>query len=195
MSRKEKKRKKRGPSTRELMGIQAVEEICLKTDHGDLVYFIIQPTNISVLSNASISARIYAFMNVVKGMTEVEALCLNSRENFEGNKQFLRQRIRAEGNPAIRTLLEKDLSNLDRIQVQMATAREFLIVLRLRDPADTDVLPYLARVEKALKDQGFTSRRATAEDIKRMLAVYFEQNVTTEQFEESDGERWIVFGD
>jgi len=35
----------------------------------------------------------------------------------------------------------------------------------------------------------------SAEDIKRILAVYFEQNVTTEKFEDFDGERWVIFGD
>jgi hypothetical protein len=38
-------------------------------------------------------------------------------------------------------------------------------------------------------------RRADETDIKRLLAVYFEQNVTTERFEDFDGERWIVLGD
>jgi len=101
--------------------------------HGELVYFIIKPTNISVLSEASIAARIYALMTVLKGMAEIEMLCLNSRENFEDNKRFLRNRIEQEDNPTVRKLLEADLTFLDRIQVQMATAREFLIVIRLQD--------------------------------------------------------------
>ena len=29
-------------------------------------------------------------------------------------------------------------------------------------------------------------------NIKRILAVYFAQNVTTEHFEDFDGERWIT---
>ena len=33
------------------------------------------------------------------------------------------------------------------------------------------------------------------EDIRRLLTVYFEQNVTTEKFEEFDGERWIILND
>lgn len=33
------------------------------------------------------------------------------------------------------------------------------------------------------------------EDIKRILAVYYEQNVTTEKFEDFDGERWIISED
>lgn len=38
-------------------------------------------------------------------------------------------------------------------------------------------------------------KAAEEEDIRRILAVYFEQNVTTEKFEEFDGERWIILND
>lgn len=34
--------------------------------------------------------------------------------------------------------------------------------------------------------------RESFEDIKRILAVYYEQSVTTERFEDFDGERWIM---
>lgn len=40
--------------------------------------------------------------------------------------------------------------------------------------------------------QGFSVKRADREDIKRILAVYYEQNVITERFEDFDGERWIM---
>ena len=166
------------------------------TYRGDeLVYFIIKPTNISVLSEESVSARIYALMTVLKGMAELEFLCLNSRENFEDNKQFLKKRMEQESNSAVRRLLEHDLSHLDRIQVQMATAREFLVVIRLRGEKESEVFPYLNRIEKTLREQGFSSKRAEREDVKRMLAIYFEQNVTTERFEDFDGERWIVLNE
>ena len=49
-----------------------------------------------------------------------------------------------------------------------------------------------AQYEKSLKEQGFDSRRADEEDIKRILAVYYEQNVTSEKFEDFDGARWII---
>ena len=150
------------------------------------------PTNISVLSEESLSARIYALMTVLKGIAELEFICLNSRENFEGNKQFLHSRLEQEQNPAIRALLEADLNHLDRIQVQMATAREFLVVLRLRNEKQSDIFSYLNRIEKTLREQGFSSKRADSEDIKRLMAVYFEQNVTTEKFENFDGERWLI---
>lgn len=195
MNRKEKKAAKERQSTRQLMGIADITDYSLVTGRGRLVFFMIKPTNISVLSDASIAARIYALMNVLKGIAEIEMLCLNSRENFEDNKSFLRRRIEAEQNPVIRKLLQQDAGNLDRLQVQMATAREFLIIIRLRDEKESDVLPYLSRIEKSLKDQGFTARRADEPDIKRLLGVYYEQNVTTEKYEDYDGERWIILGE
>ena len=196
MSREKKLKKqeaKRQASTRQLIGAKEITDYSLVTyGQGELVYFIVKPTNISVLSQASVGARIYALMTVLKGVAEIEMLCLNSRESFEDNKRFLRSRIEQEENPVVRKLLEKDLTHLDRIQVQMATAREFLIVIRLKDEKETEVFPYLARIEKSLKEQGFSVKRADKEDIKRLLAVYYEQNVTTEKFEDFDGERWII---
>ena len=189
----EKKEAKQRASTRQLIGAKAVTDYSLVTyGQGELVYFIVKPSNISVLSEASIGARIYALMTVLKGVAEIERLCLNSRESFENNKQFLKMRMEQEDNPVIRKLLEKDQNHLDRIQVQMATAREFLILIRLKDEKESEVFPYLARIEKSLKEQGFSVKRADKEDIKRILAVYYEQNVTTEKFEDFDGERWII---
>ena len=180
-------------STRQLMNTRRITEYSLETYDGDeLVYFMIRPTNLSVLSESSVGARVYALMNVLKGVAEIEMLCLNSRENFEENKGFLRRRAEEERNPVIRQLLERDQNFLDRIQVQMATAREFLILIRLRNQKGKDVFSYLDRIEKSLKEQGFDSRRADEEDIKRILAVYYEQNVTSEKFEDFDGERWII---
>lgn len=58
-----------------------------------------------------------------------------------------------------------------------------------------EIFPYLNRIEKTLRGQGFSVKRAEKEDIKRILAVYYEQNVTTEKFEDFDGERWIILND
>ncbi|MBS1484758.1 MAG: hypothetical protein HP059_16655 [Clostridium sp.] len=180
-------------STRQLMNTRRITEYSLETYDGDeLVYFMIRPTNLSVLSESSVGARVYALMNVLKGVAEIEMLCLNSREDFEENKGFLRRRAEEERNPVIRQLLERDQNFLDRIQVQMATAREFLILIRLRNQKGKDVFSYLDRIEKSLKEQGFDSRRADEEDIKRILAVYYEQNVTSEKFEDFYGARWII---
>ena len=196
MSRKkEKSALKEQESTRQFISISDIKGHCLQTPHGDLVFFQIKPTNLSTLSEESIRARIYALMTVLKGLVEIEMICLNSRENFEDNKRNLRARMEQEDMPAIRKLLEQDQTHLDRIQVQMATAREFLIVIRLRDEKENEVFPYLSRIEKSLGDQGFTVKRADESDIKKLLGIYYEQNVTTERFEDFDGERWIILND
>ena len=195
MNRKKKREAGEKASTRQLMGIEGIADHSLVTPHGELVFFMIKPTNISVLSESSVGARIYALMNVLKGIAEIEMLCLNSRENFEDNKSYLKARMDAEQNPVIRKLLAQDQTALDRMQVQMATAREFLIIIRLRNEKERDVQPYLSRIEKSLKDQGFTVRKAGESDIKRLLGVYYEQNVTTEMYEDFDGERWVILNE
>lgn len=195
MSRKKKNDERQRQSTRQLIGIDGISEYSLLTGHGELVFFSIRPTNISVLSDSSVAARIYALMTVLKGMAEIEMLCINSRENFEDNKTYLKARTEAENLPDVRKLLELDAVSLDRLQVQMATAREFLIIVRLRKDKGSDAQSYLMTIEKSLKDQGFTVRRCGSEDIKRLLGVYYEQNVTTEKYEENDGDRWIILGE
>ena len=186
---------KKDLSTQSLLNIKEITDYSVITSRGDLVYFIIKPTNISVLSNVSVSNRIYSLMTVLKGIENIEMICLNSKENFDDNKTYLQKRISEETNPIIRELLQKDSENLDRIQSQMSTSREFLLVIRLRNQKEKEVLPYLSRIEKILKEQGFTSKRADKNDIKNFIAVYFEQNVTTEKYEDYDGERWVILND
>lgn len=157
MSRK--KKDKSAQSTRQLMGIDSVKDYCIATRMGDLVFFIIKPTNISVLPDSSISARIYALLNVVKGQAEIEMLALNSKESFERNKTFYQERQTCEELPAIRRLLEQDSTHLDRIQVLMASSREFYIIIRLRKEKDTDVFPYHAGYSRPCRLARRTHRR------------------------------------
>ncbi len=193
---KKKKEEKQKATTRKLIGIKDISDFSLVTyDHGELVYFLVKPSNISVLSDESIRARVYALMTVLKGMAEIEMCAYNSRENFDGNKRYLKKRMEEEDNYIIRQLLEKDMSHLDNIQVQTATAREFAIVVRLKNQNEKEIMPYLNRIEKTLREQGFSIKRAKHEDIQRIVAVYFEQNVTQETFEEHDGDRWVIYGD
>ena len=195
MSRKKKNAAQQRQTSRELIDIQKITEYGLLTSHGELVFFSIEPTNLSVHSPESIGSRIYALMTVLKGMAEIEMLALNSKESFERNKDFYRERLSQEELPAVRRLLEQDSKHLDRIQVLMASSREFYIIIRLRGEQESDVFSYLSRIEQNINDNGFTTRRATEQDLKKMLGVYFEQNVTTEKFEDFDGDRWVIVGE
>ena len=81
------------------------------------------------------------------------------------------------------------------MEVPLASAIPFLLNNRPPNHQENEIFSYLNRIEKMLTEQGFTSKRAEEEDIRRILAVYFEQNVTTEKFEEFDGERWIILNE
>lgn len=105
MSREKRKAKKEAEkrlSTRQFIGAKEITDYSLVTyGQGELVYFIVKPTNISVLSESSVGARIYALMTVLKGVAEIEMLCLNSRESFEDNKRFLKSQMEQEENPVM----------------------------------------------------------------------------------------------
>ncbi|WP_066456655.1 TraG/VirB4 family ATPase [Anaerotruncus rubiinfantis] len=156
--------------------------------------FLIRPSNLSVLSRDGMRARVNALMNVLKGFPAIELLCLNSRESFETNKRYLLERIDEEEVVQIRELLSKDLDHLNQIQIQTASAREFLILIRLRNIKQKEIYPYLGRMERLIREQGFKVKRANMEDIKRILAVYFAQDVTSEHYDNFDGERFLFVG-
>ena len=189
--KKNKQQTQKNQSTRQLLGIEVITEYSLKTASNEAVFFSIKPSNISVMSEASLSAKIYSLMSVLKGLTEIEILCVNSRESFEGNKNHLKALSQREENQSVRKLLEQDMKHLDQIQALTATAREFLLIVRIRGMKDKEIFAHLNRIEKTLNENGFSAKRYDGEDIKTLLAVYFEQNSVTEKFENFDGERYL----
>lgn len=179
-------------STRQLMGIDRITDYSLATGMGELVFFIVSPTNIGVLPESSITERVRSLQAVLSSLGEVEMLALNSWESFEHNKNYYKDRIEAECIPAIRELLRQDMDDLNKKQILLTTAREFYLILRLRGAVETDIVRYLSTVEQSIKSCGFTLHRASREELKRILSVYYEQNVTSEKLEDYDGERWYV---
>ena len=76
--------------------------------------FVVQPQNLSVMSKENIGAKIFALTNVVKGLNDIEIICLNSRDNLEENKYFLKKRIQEETEEVVIRLLKEDLYHLDK---------------------------------------------------------------------------------
>lgn len=181
-------------STREEIGAVNIEPNGVETSKNDfLVYFLVQPDNIAVLSETAVRTKIMALSGVMKGYDCIEFSCINSRENFDSNKNFYKERLEKEHSQKVRELLEKDIAHLDRVQIQTASAREFLFILRFKNYnfESNDVQTGISRMEKLLKDEGFTSRLAAKDDIKRLYAVYYVQNITQIYFDNYDGERFV----
>ena len=102
MNRKQKKEQKRLLSTRQLMGIDQFTENGLKISRSELVYFLIQPDNLSVLSAEGIRGKVMALTNLLRGVESMRLLALDSRESFQSNKEWYRQRMEQEQLPALR---------------------------------------------------------------------------------------------
>lgn len=190
MNRKQKKEQKRLLSTRQLMGIDQFTENGLKVGRSELVFFLIQPDNLSVLSAEGIRGKIVALTDLLRGVESVRLLALDSRESFQNNKDWYRQRMERESNPALRELLRQDAAHLDAIQTTTASAREFALVFELDRQKEENARSQVVRLEKSIRDKGFHVRQASQQDLMRLLAVYYQQDVTTDIFDSVDGERW-----
>lgn len=189
LNRAQKKELRQRQTSRQLMGIRQLTESGAKTAGGELAFFLIKPDNLSVLSGEGIRGRIRALTDLLCATPEVRLLALDSRESFQRNKDWYSRRLENEELPAIRELLRQDAAHLDEIQAATASAREFALVYRLEEMEEGTRLSFLRQTEQALHGLGFHARLASEQDIKRLLAVYYQQDVTTEYFENYDGER------
>ena len=72
MTRKEKLAVKQHQSTRQLMGIQGVAPHGVTTSNAELVFFLVRPDNLSVLSADGIRARVNALANLLRAEPAVE---------------------------------------------------------------------------------------------------------------------------
>lgn len=189
--------KKGNISTQELLGVKSFSRNGIQTDgHGELVYFMITPTNISVLSRVSIGQKVHHLMQLLSAQPDIEIVCTDARENFDDNKLYLDDRAENEHNKKVRDLLLRDKSFLDDIQLQMSTAREFLFVVRLRNESDEQSFANLNRIEKLINEQGFDCKRAERDDVKRILTRYFGVGQTDAPIDDMDGEtvvqKWVI---
>ncbi|ANU54866.1 hypothetical protein I5Q82_05710 [Acutalibacter muris] len=180
-------KKKKGRSTQELMGIQNFTRYGLATNRGELLFFLVSPTNISVLSHTNIEIKIRHLMMVLSAIPDIEITCTDSCECFDDNQAYLRGRLQEEGNPLVRQLLEQDREMLDRAQAEMATARQFLFVSRCKGMKADQVFQAVNRIEKVISEQGFEVRRMRKSDIKRFLAIYFDASMNGDQMPDTDG--------
>ena len=191
MNKKQKQELRQRQTARQLMGISQLTGYGVRTAEGELAFFLIKPDNLSVLSEEGVRGRVTALTHLLCAMPELRILALDSRESFLKNKQYYQRRLEEEPEPALQELLRQDMEHLDARQSSTAASREFALVCRLDSKAAEDrELP--RRLEKQIQDHGFHVCLAGEQDVKRILAVYYQQDVVTEHFEQVDGERWVT---
>ena len=188
---KEHKHKRRRNSVQEFIGAKYFTKYGLLTQKGELLFYLVNPTNISVLSPTNIEIKIRHLMMVLSTIPDIEICCTDSSECFDDNKSYLHNRLQDEKNPKVRKLLKKDVDFLDGIQMEMSTARQFLFLARCKNLKTGQVFQMANRIEKVISEQGFEVKRMKKPEIKRFLALYFEASMSGEQMPDGDGEQYF----
>jgi len=185
-----KKRKKNGRSVQELLGIQRFTRYGLLSDDGELIFFEIQPVNLAVLSEVNAGLKIRHLQEVLSMHPELEIVCADAYACFDTNKAYLKNRYKEEHNAKVCELLMSDQKMLDGMQAEVASARQFVLLLRCRKKTPEQVFQEANRVQKTIAERGFEVRRMEKEDIKRFLAVYLGTGLYGEQMPDMDGEQY-----
>lgn len=187
-----KKEKASGASVQTLLGIKAFTDYGLQTNKGELLFFLVTPSNISVLSASAVEVKVRQLMLTLSSIPDLEIVCMDSSECFDENKAYLLRRREEEYNPRIKKLLGKDLAFLSEIQLEMATARQFMFVARCRNMNPMQVFNYANTVQKTISEQGFDAHRLQKGEIKRLLALYFDVSMRGEYMPDVDGAQFFA---
>ena len=186
--------KRKGQSVQELMGIKAFTEYGLATNRGELLFFSVAPTNISVLSQTNVGIKIHHLMMVLSTIPDIEIVCTDASECFDDNKQYLKQLKEQEKSKKVREIISKDEEFLDRIQTETATARQFMMIWRCKNAKPEQIFQMTNTIAKTISEQGFEVRRMKKDDIKRFLALCFDASVNGEQIPDTDGGQYMELG-
>ena len=195
MAKDTKQKKKKGNSVQDLIGVKTFTKYGLATNKGELLFYQVAPTNISVLSHINIEIKIRHLMMVLSSIPDIEITCTDSSECFDDNKAYLHDRVDEETNPKVRKLIKKDIEFLDQIQMEMATARQFLFIARCKKLKPAQVFRLANSIEQTITEQGFETHRLKKEEIKRFLALYFDASMNGEQMPDVDGEQFFEVAD
>ena len=186
-----KQKKRKGRSVQQLLGIQTFTKYGLMTDNGELLFYRVAPTNISVLSAANIEIKIRHLRMVLSAIPDIEIICTDSCECFDDNKAYLHRRAMAESNPEVRGLLLKDKEMLTSMQAEMSNARQFVLVKRCKGMKPEQVFVAMNRVLKSVSEQGFEAQRMDKADIKRLIAIYFGASMDGDLMPDTDGSQFF----
>lgn len=183
--------KRRNNTVQGLIGFERFTCFGVKTDKAEIAFFSVEPTNISVLSAANIDVKIHHLMMLLSTIPDLEIIALDSCECFDSNKNHVRKRLEIEENEAVRKLLQSDHEFLDEIQSEMSSARQFMFAIRFRREKDEQIFNIINRVGKAISEHGFSARKMTKPEIKRMLALYFGTSISGEEIPDIEGEEYM----
>ena len=182
---------KRKNSVQKLIGFERFTKYGMRTDKCEYAFFIVEPTNISVMSQTSIDTKIFHLRMLLSIVPDLEVVAMDNCECFDSNKLYVRRRLNTERNESVRKLLQADFNFLDEIQLEMSSARQFLFCVRFRKEKEEQVFHRINEIAKQIRNQGFVARNMDKGDIKHMLALYFGSSITGENIEDIEGDSYF----
>lgn len=179
------------------MGVASIHDDYLRVFSNKIkVALLIKPTNINVLSDEVVISKITSLMNVLKTVSDVELLCVNSTQNYDDNISYLNNLVKTESNIILQDLNKKTIDFLNSIRVNMATNREFFVQMTFNASNTTDDTRSSAvrRTLQQLREGGFIVRLANNEDYKRILTIYYD-SAFNDDYSDYDGLKYIIESD
>ena len=158
----------------------------IKTDDSKTIFFRVEPSNLSVLSETSIRTKIINLAKLAKVMGGIQMYALDDRENYSANRKFIRDRIDEETIPEIRQILEKEEKYIKTIEADSSSARIFLISFRIVPQLETKIMNELNHFKQLASQSQLSVQQLNKEDIKKLLAVYFKHDTTSDTFPDID---------
>lgn len=193
MSLYDRLKAKKKISVRRLIGADSIEDCCLVNYSGEKIAFLIlTPVNLSILPDTEVRGKVKRLTAVLEEIGTSDYLCINSTQSYEHNKHYISNLESSEHNKVLHELDRKDIQFLDDIQVKMATSRQFLVALHLTAKDSIEHVEYVMnKASQIFKDNHFTVRIATKNDIKRCLAINLEQDIYEDADQDFDGENYL----
>ena len=179
------------------MGVASIHDDYLRVFSNKIkVALLMKPTNINVLSDEVVISKITSLMNVLKTVSDVELLCVNSTQNYDDNISYLNNLVKTESNIILQDLNKKTIDFLNSIRVNMATNREFFVQMTFNASNTTDDTRSSAvrRTLQQLREGGFIVRLANNEDYKRILTIYYD-SAFNDDYSDYDGLKYITESD
>ena len=99
--------------TQDLIGLNRFGENGIVSENGgEVVWFLVQASNLSVLSPEHIGEKIANLTGLLSVLPECEILCVDAQESFDANLRFLEKRIAERtriGRTAVHIFIDKIL--------------------------------------------------------------------------------------
>ena len=163
-------------SSQQLLGSKYISEDGIYvTENGRYVFWNVEPFNLAVLSPGATLVLVNQLTSVLSQCPNLEIITMDTARSLDDNIAFLKKRIEAETNPAVKKLLESDLAEISEKSQAANNSRKYLFVLKIANgkPVSQDVA-LIRRYTKSIQDNGFDAVQLLKPEIKKIIANYFD---------------------